>query len=320
MGNKLDTCGLGLALLVGTAGAIQGADVTGARANIGGGHTLTGTAATITGGSNNLATASYAVVGGGLGNNNGGSYSFIGSGSYNYLSGASSVIAGGDGNTSTNSYSVIGGGVGNVNYSIEGVIAGGEGNFASEGWSTTISGGIYNTVSGSDGSIGGGANNVVSGVGGTVPGGINGNASHYGQMAYSSGGFTAIGDAQTSLYVARRSTTNGTPTELFLDGSSARMTIATNATWTFDALVVARGGINGTNSAGYRIVGVIKNNAGNTAFIGTPTVTTLGEDVAAWNATAVADNTNDALVLQVTGSTNTTVRWVGSVRTTEVAY
>jgi hypothetical protein len=34
----------------------------------------------------------------------------------------------------------------------------------------------------------------------------------------------------------------------------------------------------------------------------------------------VADNTNDALVLQVTGSTNTTVRWVGSVRTTEVAY
>ena len=400
MGNTRMLNRFGALLLLASLASVRAADVTGARANIGGGHTLTGNAATITGGSNNIASAIYATIGGGRLNSAGassafigagqqnsvaadyavvvggtmntnvgthsfigagslhtvlgtasgiasgyqninyGDYSFIGAGYYNEIqinpglaysgqaivigggsdnhnSGPYSVIGGGQFNIITNSHSVVGGGANNYNYSRAGVVGGGEYNWAwGPAW-TTVGGGGYNHVTASSGTVSGGFENSVSAENGTVPGGSQASATLSGQMAYANGGFSLIGDAQTSLLVARRVTTNATPTELFLDGTAARMTIVSNYTWTFDALVSAR---SGANSAGYRIVGVIENNAGTTSFVGTPTVTTLGEDVAAWNATAVADNVNDALVIQVTGGTNTTVRWVGSVRTTEVGF
>jgi hypothetical protein len=99
---------------------------------------------------------------------------------------------------------------------------------------------------------------------------------------------------------------------LFLDGSSLRLTLASGRTLTFDILVVARS--ESGASAGYRAYGVIENSGGTTAFIGTPTVTTLGEDVAGWDATVVAHNAYDALVIQVTGAVYATIRWVATVR------
>jgi hypothetical protein len=74
-----------------------------------------------------------------------------------------------------------------------------------------------------------------------------------------------------------------------------------------------------TNSAGYQIKGVIENNSGTTTLVGSATTTTLGEDVASWNAIASASNTNSALVINVTGDASTN-RWVATVRTTEVKF
>jgi len=82
--------------------------------------------------------------------------------------------------------------------------------------------------------------------------------------------------------------------------------------------VVARS--SGAASAGYRAYGVIENAGGTTAFIGTPTVTTLGEDATGWDVAVEADDNNDALVIKVTGAAATTIRWVATVRTAEVAY
>ena len=87
---------------------------------------------------------------------------------------------------------------------------------------------------------------------------------------------------------------------------------------TFDILVVARS--DGGASAGYRVEGVVENVGGATGFIGTPTVTTLGEDVAAWDVAVQADDTNDALVINVTGAAATNIGWVATVRTAEVVY
>ena len=53
--------------------------------------------------------------------------------------------------------------------------------------------------------------------------------------------------------------------------------------------------------------------------MGVLTKTTLAEDDGAWDATVVADNPNDALVVKVTGPA-ATVRWVATVRTAEVTY
>jgi hypothetical protein len=64
---------------------------------------------------------------------------------------------------------------------------------------------------------------------------------------------------------------------------------------------------------------VIKNAASTTAFVGTPTVTALGEDDAAWDAQVGADDPNDALTITVQGN-GEDIRWVATVRTSEVAY
>ena len=107
-------------------------------------------------------------------------------------------------------------------------------------------------------------------------------------------------------------------TEMFLDGSAERITLANNRVMTFDILVVANHIYQGGSLAGYQVTGVIKNINGTTSLVGTPIVTTLAENVSGWDVQVSADNALDALVVKVQGSAGTTVRWVASVRTIEV--
>jgi hypothetical protein len=58
---------------------------------------------------------------------------------------------------------------------------------------------------------------------------------------------------------------------------------------------------------------------GATSFVWAPIKTVLGEDNASWDVDVIAEDTNDALVIQVTGSNATTIRWVAMVRTVEVS-
>ena len=169
--------------------------------------------------------------------------------------------------------------------------------------------------------IGGGQDNAIPAGGksyATIPGGQNAKADKYGQFVYAAGQFSSIGDAQTSLLVARNSTSDGTQTELFLDGNDDRMDIATDTTWMFRADIVARRTDADNESAAYTIEGCIDNNAGTTALVGSISKTVIAEDTAAWDVTAEADNTNDALVIKVTGQASKTIRWVARVMTVEV--
>ena len=140
-------------------------------------------------------------------------------------------------------------------------------------------------------------------------------------MAYAAGRFAANGDAQTSTYVMRieRTCTAGTWYDLYLNGNdtpSEFLTIAPGRTVAFDALVVGRS--DGGESAGYHIRGVVENVGGTVSIVGTPMVSTLGEDDGAWNVRAVAHNTY-GLVIQVQGN-GETIRWVATVRTAEVSW
>lgn len=254
------------------------------------------------------------TIGGGVANNMAGRtyYCTIGGGSDNKVRGGAShsSILGGAGNSINANGATVGGGVNNQIdcYLLPGL---------------TIAGGQDNLIDGPScdyATIGGGCANKVEGVaiGGVIPGGSSARVFNYGQYAFASGPFAAAGDAQTSTYVCRNTTTGGTQTELFLDGAWRRMTVRTNTTLSFDALVTGRTASG--DSAGYRIVGCIENNSGTTALVGSPTVTILGEDVPAWDATLVADDTNDALEVRVTGAAATTIRWVASVRTVEVSF
>lgn len=199
------------------------------------------------------------------------------------------------------------------------------------GANAVVHGGLLNNASGSYGTVAGGFINVASGpfsiaggYGCTASGsssiaiGHMATANKIGQISHAAGRFAASGDAQRSDFVLRRSTTDATQSELFLDGSSARLTIASDTTWAFEALIVARRTDADDESAGYLITGVIDNNAGVVALVGTITVTVIGEDTVAWDVTAEANDTNNALAIKVTGEAGKTIRWVCSVKSTQV--
>jgi len=127
----------------------------------------------------------------------------------------------------------------------------------------------------------------------------------------------AGGPAGPSGTVLSGTTANNTQTEIFVDGvASSRMTIATNTTWMFSAMVAAR---SATESAGYKIEGVIKNDNGTTSLVGTAVKTVFAEEDATWDVTVEADDTNDALVFKVTGDSADSVVWEVTVNKTEAS-
>jgi len=241
--------------------------------------------------------------------------------------GAVGATIGGGGNSGnlnrvTDNYSTVGGGAGNRAGNNTGTVT--DAPFA------TVGGGVYNTASGDGATVGGGSGNAASGtsamVGGgfenaaigdyaTIPGGYQAGAAHYGQLAYASGMFANPGDAQFSLYVLRNTTNSSAWTPLYLDGSSAQITISPGRTVAFEILVAARN--DGIHSAGYRFQGVVENTGGGAVLL-SATGVTIYEDVGIWDARVIASGSN--LVVEVLGSVATTVRWVAVVRTAEVGW
>jgi hypothetical protein len=270
----------------------------------------------------NLGSMSFATVGGGWYNTASSVATTVGGGQINTASGSNATVSGGSENTASGSEATVGGGIQNTASGDGATVGGGEVNIAS-GSDATVGGGVYNKPSGDYATVGGGWGNTASGDSATVPGGVNAVASHYGEMAYAAGSFSypPLGDAQTSLYVLRNTTSNSTKTYLFLNGQSgsSRITVAAKRALIFEIQVI---GISDTGvTGGYRIRGVLKNIGGTTSMVGA-TGDVPGEDPAAvlWDAVAEADDVNDALVVAVTGSNGVNIRWVASVRTTEVAW
>ena len=116
----------------------------------------------------------------------------------------------------------------------------------------------------------------------------------------------------------RNQTSDATLKHLFLDGTSQRLSIADGQTMAFDILVAARS--DAGQSAGYHFRGVIDRAGALATMVGTPTKEILAEDVAAWDATVVEFSVPPALSVFVTGSAGTNIRWVATVRTTEVSF
>lgn len=140
------------------------------------------------------------------------------------------------------------------------------------------------------------------------------------------GGYFSVpgaGDCQHSLMIVQDQITHSDANwhPLLIEGvAGARMTIAADTVWTFDVMVV--GTEQGcANSYSYRITGCIENDGGTTSMLCT-TRTLYCEDDPNFDAQAIADNANDALVIEVmdAGTSNRTVRWVATVRTAEVTF
>jgi hypothetical protein len=135
--------------------------------------------------------------------------------------------------------------------------------------------------------------------------------------AYAGGRFGATGDAQKITMVLRGKTTTNSPVEL----RAFTNTLLTIPSGKVLGLTINITGIksDGSAVAHYLRQYCLKNVAGTTSEVYAPV--TIGSDNAAGTSIALsANDTNDALKVEVTGITSETWRWVASVDAVEIAY
>lgn len=161
-------------------------------------------------------------------------------GTSNTVSGTSSSIVSGQSNTISANDSFLGGGNLNNVTGIYSAIGGGQSNTSSGQWGF-IGSGNANVSSGNYSAISGGQNNTASGPYTGISGGLRTVAYMHGQIAHASGRFSIDGDAQGSETILRLNDgfTNSQTKEIYLDGSSLRITGPTNSAMTVNIDIVA---------------------------------------------------------------------------------
>lgn len=143
-----------------------------------------------------------------------------------------------------------------------------------------------------------------------------------GGMVQANGRFASNGDAQTGRYLMRSNTINGSPAELFIDGTggSARLVMPDDSTWTYTITVTAHRTDLGDGHAGYVARGVIFRQSGaiTTALQGSVNKTVLAESNPSWDINISADPVNGSLKVSVIGETGKTIRWLALIETVEI--
>lgn len=257
--------------------------------------------ATIAGGTGHTVMGQAAMVGGGSVNTAAGNYASINGGQSNTAPGAGSSISGGSSNEASGNNSSVAGGTNNKATAVSAAALGGQFNTAS---------GVASTVTGRE--------NTASGPAATAMG-RDSVASLHGSEAHSAGKFSLAGDAQYQRLIVRKQTSDANPGALLLDNISARLVLPADTTWVFTAMIVARRSDANDESAAFRVEGVIDRNtasASTTALVGTPNVTVIARDSAAWTVAASASTSAGSLELVVTGEASKTILWVGTVELT----
>ena len=199
-------------------------------------------------------------------------------------------------------------------------IGGGTGNTASQ--SNCVALGAYGAATGVNsfaiGLNGGGAAICAALAESSVAVGYGVRADRFAMIAYAQGQFSAQGDAQRARFVMRNKTTTNSAVELFLDGSSTRLTIPSGKIFAF---TISIAGVSSTGGAvaHYMRQYCLKNVAATTSEVYAPI--TIGTDNAAGTSLSLTFNDPaDALVVSVTGTASTIWRWVASVDAVEIAY
>ena len=154
-------------------------------------------------------------------------------------------------------------------------------------------------------------------------GGYYAKASRLGEVAHAAGRFAQNGDAQHSIFVLRKNTTDATANvELFLDGVDDRMTLTAETTWTFDIKLSAYNDTD--NTAAWWIIrgGIRRDAANNTSLIGSLIEERdyEGTTMSGTSAAVTADDTNESLKIAVTGLSGKNIRWAAVVDVAQVSW
>ena len=198
-----------------------------------------------------------------------------------------------------------------------------------------VSIGRLNTVSGTNGAAAIGQSITLSGEGSFAAGSnVQCNSSHaqafgqgastsgiFGKFARACGFFGNYGDRQSGWYSLVSDTTSATPEAMTTNNSTAAATnqivAASDTCITFSGTIVAMQ--NGAQAYGsWEIKGLLVNDGGTTT-VPTSAITEIS-NTSSWGLALSADNTNNALKVQVTGEASHNIRWVANIQTSEVTY
>jgi hypothetical protein len=206
------------------------------------------------------------------------------------------------------------------------------------GQNSTALGGTSNNASGLFSSAIGPSSNISSGFFSVAIGdaceattnnafalGHDGKSVIQGKLAYGSGKFSTVSDAQNGMFVLRRATTDATATQLTTNNGAAaaanQIILPNNSAYAFHGTIVARQQASeGTACAAWKIEGLIRRegSAGTTVLVNS--ATTVLDNTPGWGMTLSADTTNGGLKIEVTGAAATNIRWVATVHTSECTY
>ena len=110
-------------------------------------------------------------------------------------------------------------------------------------------------------------------------------------------------------YALSRTTSNGSTTELFVNGvTNLRQLLNDNTTYAFEVVISARRTDAGVEFGGWKITGVINNTANTLIFSGTPSIVVIG-NTSPWTVSVTADTPNGSLDVFVTGQAGKTINW-----------
>lgn len=138
------------------------------------------------------------------------------------------------------------------------------------------------------------------------------------------GDFSTVGDARAGQYVLRNSTSNATPTQVYIDGATKQITLnSINSTiFSFEVFVTAIQTASPFATMGWKLSGGIRQNgsAALTSIIGTVSKDILFDSsggTLTWDVSTTADTGTGALVINITGAAATSIKWLARARTVE---
>lgn len=243
-----------------------------------------------------------------------GDFSALIGGSNGSAIGEGSFVGAGANNTSIGDYSANIGGLNNATSGSYSAILSGEDNITNGDYSAVVAG--KSSIANADYSLALGLQSF---------------AATQGQIAYSSGMFSDVGDAQGTLNVLRYQTLNGVPTALTFDGQAIsannRISLDVNTLYTFYLQVIAiqSGGLAGIlgDARWWHFTGAVRRVASGTNLVSNVTKiedfgTSINTDT--WDASVLANDSDSTLDIVVQGQNNKTIRWVANIIMTKVAF
>jgi hypothetical protein len=152
-------------------------------------------------------------------------------------------------------------------------------------------------------------------------------ANIYGKYAYAAQ-TGADGVVQTGTLILNQITTNATATVLTSDAGAVLATnqiiLQNNSAYAFTGIIIARQqAAAGNDFAAWEIKGgIVRGATAATTALGTYNINVLSKSAGAvtWTIALSADTANGGLAITVTGAAAVNIRWVATVKTSEVTY